>query len=276
LKGCGKVGNREQGVGNRTDSRLPNAYCLFLNLNLNLSLNQSIAEGLLSLMTRATCSNAEIASILDRCADLLEANGENPFRVRSYRTAAQTVRAASQPLAKLISANGIDGLKGLKGIGDKLAGLIVEYVEHGEVELLKGLEEQVAPERLKEIQAKQQAQPPAEGLEIPVEIILEIDREYHEKAEAGKLKKIAPRRFNPDKVAWLPVMTTSHKGYKFTVMYSNTETAHKLGKTDDWVVVYYEKGKGENQCTVVTESRGSMKGKRVIRGREKECAQIQE
>ena len=54
-------------------------------------------------------------------------------------------------------------------------------------------------------------------------------------------------------------------------MFSNTKTAHELGKTGDWVVVYYEKGKGENQCTVVTESRGVLKGKRVIRGREQEC-----
>jgi len=56
-------------------------------------------------------------------------------------------------------------------------------------------------------------------------------------------------------------------------MFSNTETAHKVGKTDDWVVVYFEKGKGENQHTIVTETRGAMKGRRVIRGREKERAQ---
>jgi hypothetical protein len=68
-------------------------------------------------------------------------------------------------------------------------------------------------------------------------------------------------------------MIREYKGYKFTVMFSNTATAHKLGKTDDWVVLYYEKGKGENQCTVVTESRGQLKGKRVIRGREKECGE---
>ncbi len=66
-------------------------------------------------------------------------------------------------------------------------------------------------------------------------------------------------------------MIREHKGYKFAVMFSNTATAHKLGKTDDWVVVYYAKGKRENQCTIVTESRGELKGKRVIRGREAEC-----
>lgn len=54
-------------------------------------------------------------------------------------------------------------------------------------------------------------------------------------------------------------------------MFSNTARAHELGKTDDWVVVYFRKGKRENQCTVVTETRGPLKGKRVIRGREDEC-----
>jgi hypothetical protein len=67
-------------------------------------------------------------------------------------------------------------------------------------------------------------------------------------------------------------MATEKEGFKFTVMFSNTQRAHDLKKTNDWVVVYYRKGEGENQCTVVTESRGPLKGKRIIRGREKECA----
>ena len=54
-------------------------------------------------------------------------------------------------------------------------------------------------------------------------------------------------------------------------MFSNTARANELGKTDDWTVVYYQKGKGENQCTVVTETRGPLKGKRVIRGEESRC-----
>lgn len=43
-------------------------------------------------------------------------------------------------------------------------------------------------------------------------------------------------------------------------------------KTDDWVVIYYHKDAGEEQCTVVTDQKGPLKGKRVIRGREIECA----
>jgi len=104
-----------------------------------------------------------------------------------------------------------------------------------------------------------------------VNLILDVDAEYRRKAAAGKLKKIAPKKLNPEKEAWLPILSTEQEGTRFTVMFSNTKTAHELGKTDDWVVVYYEKGNGENQCTVVTESRGALKGKRVIRGREKEC-----
>lgn len=34
------------------------------------------------------------------------------------------------------------------------------------------------------------------------------------------------------------------------------------------------KTKGENQCTVVTETRSLLKGKRVIHGRESECTEF--
>jgi len=224
-------------------------------------------------MPQKSISNEDISALLDRIANLLAAKGENPFRVRSYRTAAGSVNGAPKPLAKLVEEKGVEGLSGLKGIGEKLAGLIVEYVEKGEVELLQTLEKEVPPDKLKEVEAKKSEHTFAKTIELPVKVILNVDAEYRKKAAAGELKRIAPRLSNPEKKAWLPIMVTEQKGYKFTVMFSNTETAHRLGKTDDWVVVYFEKGKGENQCTVVTESRGALKGKRVIRGREKECAE---
>jgi len=68
-------------------------------------------------------------------------------------------------------------------------------------------------------------------------------------------------------------MDTERKGWSFTVLFSNTARAHELGKTHDWVVIYYEKDDEESQCTVVTATQGSLKGKRVIRGREKQCRQ---
>jgi len=56
------------------------------------------------------------------------------------------------------------------------------------------------------------------------------------------------------------------------VLFSNTARAHDLGRTRDWVVVYfYDEHHREGQCTVVTETRGALIGKRVVRGREDEC-----
>jgi hypothetical protein len=107
-----------------------------------------------------------------------------------------------------------------------------------------------------------------------VALLLDVDEEYRHKAEAGELQQIAPRRFNPDGEAWLPILHTEQENWDFTVLYSNTAQAHKLNKTADWVVIYYEQEDGqESQATVVTETRGSLEGKRVVRGREAECRQ---
>ncbi|MFQ5787896.1 MAG: DNA-binding protein, partial [Thermodesulfobacteriota bacterium] len=59
--------------------------------------------------------------------------------------------------------------------------------------------------------------------------------------------------------------------WSFTAMYSNSARAHKLGKTLDWVIIYYERNGEEDQCTVVTERTGPLMGRRVIRGRESDC-----
>jgi putative hydrolase len=110
--------------------------------------------------------------------------------------------------------------------------------------------------------------PPAEP---PVGILLDVDREYREKAD--RLPRIAPRRFNPAGERWLPVLHTERAGWRFTALYSNTALAHRLGRTRDWVVLYFHTDhEPEGQRTVVTETRGPLAGQRVIRGRESECA----
>jgi putative hydrolase len=110
-----------------------------------------------------------------------------------------------------------------------------------------------------------------------VELLLEVDREYRELAKSGKLPKIAPRRFNPEKRAWLPVLHTERDGWHFTVLFSNTAQANKLRRTDDWVVAYfYNDDHEEGQHTIVTETHGRLKGKRVVRGREAECSRLQQ
>jgi len=110
-----------------------------------------------------------------------------------------------------------------------------------------------------------------------VKVLLSVDAEYREKAEAGKLPTIAPKRFNPEAKAWLPVMHISRDGWHFSVLFSNTARAHELNRTRDWVVVYYyDDEHHEGQHTVVTETRGPLAGQRVVRGRESECRAIYE
>lgn len=105
-----------------------------------------------------------------------------------------------------------------------------------------------------------------------VALVLDVDHEYRARAETGALPTIAPRRFNPDGTAWLPVLHTRRGGWHFTVLFSNTARAHELGRTRDWVVVYfYDDHQQEGQHTVVTEGRGALAGRRVVRGREAEC-----
>jgi DNA polymerase (family 10) len=109
----------------------------------------------------------------------------------------------------------------------------------------------------------------------PVGLLLEVDREYRKKAEARQLPTIAPRRFNPQNEPWLPVLHTRRGDWHFTLLYSNTARAHELQRTRDWVVVYfYDDHHQEGQHTVVTESRGPVAGKRVVRGREAECRNL--
>lgn len=114
--------------------------------------------------------------------------------------------------------------------------------------------------------------PVPEREEPGIEDLLDVDEEYRCKVASGDLPLISPRRFNPTHREWLPVLHTERGEWHFTVMFSNTARAHELGRTQDWVVIYfYDSDHNEGQQTVVAEKRGPLKGKRVVRGRETEC-----
>jgi DNA polymerase (family X) len=114
---------------------------------------------------------------------------------------------------------------------------------------------------------------PIASSQPPVRALLDIDNEYRRAAAAGSLPTIAPRRFNPTNQAWLPVLHTARGDWHCTALYSNTARAHELGRVHDWVVLYCEDAShAERQYTVVTAQRGTLTGRRVVRGREAECA----
>jgi hypothetical protein len=128
--------------------------------------------------------------------------------------------------------------------------------------------------RLRE-RADSGAPAPAGASERPeVATLLAVDEEYRRRTATGELRTIAPRRFNPEGRAWLPVLHEEKEGWHCTALFSNTARAHELGKTRDWVVIYYERDGEEDQCTVVTERSGALRGRRVVRGREDECARL--
>jgi len=274
--------------------------------------------------------NARCADRLREAADLLHAQGANPFRVSAYRKAATTVRDLPEDLSAIVERAGLPGLEALPNIGRGIAAALLEMNRSGRwiqlerlrgsadpvqlltsvpglghrlaerihdelhVDTLEGLElaahdgrlesvPGVGPRRAAAIRASLQSmlsrsrphhgqapgQPPREP---DVSVLLDVDREYRDKAEAGSLPAIAPRRFNPSGEAWLPVLHTTRDGWHFTALFSNTAQAHQLGRTRDWVVLYfYDDEHVEGQHTVVNETHGPLAGRRVVRGREAQC-----
>ena len=109
--------------------------------------------------------------------------------------------------------------------------------------------------------------------EPAVDLLIEVDRLYRARSAAGELPRIAPARLNPKRTAWLPVLHVALGPWQMTAMFANTGLAHRLKRTRDWVVIYFHDDNGtELRRTVVTETRGPLAGRRVVRGREADSA----
>lgn len=275
-------------------------------------------------------TNLEVAELLCEVSKLLREQGANPFRVRAYERAAETLRGLKQPAHEIVAEEGLSGLTRLAGIGRSLARAIDRLSRTGRLALLeriRGLNEAekvfatvpdigpglahrihlelgietladlevsardgrlasvagMGPKRLRAVReslagrfhhvvgAKKQVQDRSSG-EPPVDELLDLDLQYRNSAEMGRLPRVAPRHFNPTKEAWLPVLHASRKGRSYTVMYSNTAHAHELGTTGDWVIVTRDDNQSRDQWTVITSQYGKLRGKRIVRGREEECA----
>jgi DNA polymerase (family 10) len=114
------------------------------------------------------------------------------------------------------------------------------------------------------------AEPASPPEEPNVAELLDIDLEYRSKARSRRLPIVAPRRFNPTHAAWLPVMETNRGPRRYTVRYSNSSRAHQAGGLFVWVVIQ-SATEPASFWTVLTAAYGSLRGHRVVRGRETEC-----
>ena len=79
-------------------------------------------------------TNEEIARRFERLAVLLSIRGDDQFRIRSYRNAAEIIETWPTPLARIAKEEGVKGLQTLPGVGKAISGKIVELLERGTFE----------------------------------------------------------------------------------------------------------------------------------------------
>jgi DNA polymerase (family X) len=236
-----------------------------------------------------------LESLPNQVADVLEREGPDALialptiGIMIGQAIVETAHTGSLPILERLRgwADPVSLLASVPGVGPALAERIHHRLGIGTLEDLElavwdgrlATVEGVGPKRLEgarhalagRLRRPSPPPPPRKDPRPPVAEILDVDREYRRKARSGRLKAITPRRFNPSGQAWLPVLHTTRGSRSYTALYSNTAQAHQVGRTRDWVVLYYDGRGGDGQATVVTERSGSLRGRRVIRGRETEC-----
>jgi DNA polymerase (family 10) len=131
--------------------------------------------------------NKGIADIFTAIADILDIEGENPFRVRSYRNAARTIEDLSQSLESMVKT-GMD-LGEIPGIGKSIREKIEEIISTGKCHFLEELRAQV-PAGLTEFLKLEGLGPKKVKVLYDQLGIDSVDR-LEKAAQAGRLRNLA-------------------------------------------------------------------------------------
>jgi DNA polymerase (family 10) len=75
--------------------------------------------------------NREIADRFKQLSDLMEIRGEDTFRIRSYRNAAETIESWPASIAQLAASEGTKGLQSIPGVGKAISAKIMDLLDHG-------------------------------------------------------------------------------------------------------------------------------------------------
>lgn len=86
--------------------------------------------------------NALVAQMFDEIADCLEIAGENPFKIRAYRRAAEAVATFAEPIEDA-AENGL--LRDIEGLGEATSAKVQEFLATGKVRFLEKLREEYPP-----------------------------------------------------------------------------------------------------------------------------------
>jgi DNA polymerase (family 10) len=78
--------------------------------------------------------NETIARRLYRLANLMEIRGDDRFRIRSYRNAAEAIETWPTPMKKITEEEGAKGLQSIPGVGKAISAKIMELLEKGTFE----------------------------------------------------------------------------------------------------------------------------------------------
>jgi DNA polymerase (family 10) len=76
-------------------------------------------------------NNEGIARRFYQLATLMEIRGDDPFRLRSYRNAAEAIETWPVPLEEIAAKEGVAGLQEIPGVGKAIAGKIIELLDTG-------------------------------------------------------------------------------------------------------------------------------------------------
>ena len=222
------------------------------DVNLDISASFREAANLLAAQdaspfrVRAYRQAASTLSQLDRSVTAIYEEGGR----EALETLPNVGTALSNAIAEMLDTGGwrfLERLEGTRppgsvfrqvsGIGPELAERIHETLD---IDTLEELEQAAHDGRLDEVEGfgERRLQAVRESLEaklrsrrrnggtVPVAELLDVDREYRQKAESDELRRIAPRRFNPEGEAWLPILHTERNGRSYTALFSNTARAH--------------------------------------------------
>lgn len=128
----------------------------------------------------------DLAKTLENIALLLELKGENPFKIRAYRTGAETVMQYSGDIVEKAKE---DDLKGIKGIGEALQQKLHELASTGKLEYWENLRSEF-PETIFEL-FDIQGVGPKKVKALYEELDIDSIAALKEACEAGKVSSLS-------------------------------------------------------------------------------------
>jgi DNA polymerase (family 10) len=129
--------------------------------------------------------NEEVVAMLEETADLMEIAGENPFKARAYRRAADAIAALKEPVEELVRTK---RLNQIEGVGESIARDITEFLQKGTTTRLEQLRQKYPPQ-LRKLLEIQGVGPRTVAMLYERLGIVTVD-ELEAAAKAGKLTKL--------------------------------------------------------------------------------------